>query len=67
MDFSEFSSYIFSIICVISGILIMWGEKDYIIPASGSSLRIPCSFLFWMMAAIFWALAVVIDDEDENL
>ena len=67
MDFSEVISYIFSITCVISGFLIIWGEEDYIIPSSGRSLRIPCTFLLWFMAVIFWAMAVVIDDEDENL
>ena len=67
MEVSEILSYVFSIICAGIGFLIMWGEEDYIIAASGSSLRIPCAFLFWVMAVIFWAIAVVIDDEDENL
>lgn len=67
MDFSEFISYVFSLVCVFSGFLIMWGEEEYIVPASGRSLRIPCAFLLWILAAIFWAMAVVIDDEDENL
>ena len=67
MEVSEILSYVFSIICAGIGFLIMWGEEAYLVPASGSSLRIPCAFLFWVMAVIFWAMAVVIDDEDENL
>ena len=67
MDSTEFSSYILSFICVIAGILILWGDENYIVPASGRSLRLPCSFLFWILAAIFWAMAVVIDDDEANL
>ena len=67
MDFSEVLSYILSFICAISGFLIMWGQEEYIVPASGRSLRIPCAFLLWILAVIFWGMAVVIDDEDENL
>ena len=67
MDFSEVLSYILSLICVISGFLIIWGQEEYIVPASGRSLRIPCAFLLWILAIIFWAMAVVIDDEEDNL
>ena len=67
MDFTELLSYILSIICVIAGVLIMWGDDDYIVPLSGRSLRLPCSFLFWVLATVFWAMAVVIEDEEENL
>ena len=67
MDFTELMSYILSGICVIAGVLIMWGDEDYIVPASGRSLRLPCAFLFWVFAAVFWAMAVVIEDEEENL
>jgi hypothetical protein len=67
MDSTEFSSYILSFICVIAGILILWGDENYIVPVSGRSLRLPCSFLFWILAAIFWAMAVVIDDDEANL
>ena len=42
-------------------------DRDYIIPASGRSLRIPCSFLFWVLAVVFYAMAVVIEDDDDNL
>ena len=67
MDSTEFLSYILSFICVIAGILILWSDENYIVPVSGRSLRLPCSFLFWILAAVFWAMAVVIDDEEENL
>ena len=67
MDSTELLSYILSAICVIVGVLILWGDEDYIVPASGRSLRLPCSFLFWVLAAVFWAMGVVIDDEEENL
>ena len=67
MDFSELLSYVLAVICVFAGIMIMWGSEDYIVPASGRSLRIPCSFLFWILAVTFYAMAVVIEDEDENL
>ena len=67
MDFSEFLSYVLALVCVFAGIVIMWGSQDYIVPASGRSLRIPCSFLFWVLAVVFYAMAVVIEDDDENL
>ena len=67
MDFSEVLSYVLAVVCVFAGIIIMWGSEDYIIPASGRSLRIPCSFLFWVLAVVFNAMAVVIEDDDENL
>ena len=67
MDFSELLSYVLSAICVIAGIFILWGDEDYIVPTSGRSLRLPCSFLFWVLAAVFWAMAVVIEDEEDNL
>ena len=67
MDSTEFLSYILSFICVIAGILILWSDENYIVPVSGRSLRLPCSFLFWILAAVFWAMAVVIDDDEENL
>ena len=67
MDFSELLSYVLALICVFAGIFIMWGSQDYIVPASGRSLRIPCSFLFWVLAVVFYAMAVVIEDDDDNL
>ena len=67
MDFTEILSYILSGVCFIAGALIMCGDEDYIVPASGRSLRLPCSFLFWVLAVIFWAIAVVIEDDEENL
>ena len=67
MDFSELLSYFLAAVCVFAGAIIMWGNEDYIVPLSGRSLRIPCSFLFWVLAVIFWAMAVVIEDDDENL
>ena len=67
MDFSELLSYVLALVCVFAGIVIMWGSQDYIVPASDRSLRIPCSFLFWVLAVVFYAMAVVIEDDDENL
>ena len=67
MDFSELVSYVLALVCVFAGIVIMWGSQDYIVPASGRSLRIPCSFLFWVLAVVFYAMAVVIEDDDGNL
>ena len=67
MDFSELVSYVLALVCVFAGIVIMWGSQDYIVPASGRSLRIPCSFLFWVLAVVFYAMAVVIEDDDDNL
>ena len=64
MDFTGFVSYFLSAFSVIAGILIFFGEEEYIVPASGRSLRLPCSFLFWMLALIFWAMAVKIEDDD---
>ena len=49
---------------LIAGIVIFFGENEYIVPASGRSLRLPCSFLFWFLALIFWAMAVKIEDDD---
>ena len=67
MDFSELLSYVLAVVCIFAGAIIMWGSEDYIVPASGRSLRIPCSFLFWILAVTFYAMAVVIEDEDGNL
>ena len=67
MDFSELLSYVLAVVCVFAGIMIMWGSEDYIVPASGRSLRIPCSFLFWVLAVVFYAMAAVIEDDDDNL
>ena len=67
MDFSEILSYFLALICVVAGWLILWSNEAYIVPASGRSLRLPCSFLFWVLAVVFWAMAVVIEDDDENL
>ena len=64
MDLTGIVSYILSAFSVIAGILIFFGEEEYIVPASGRSLRLPCSFLFWMLALIFWAMAVKIEDVD---
>ena len=67
MDFSELVSYVLALVCVFAGIVIMWGSEDYIVPASGRSLRIPCSFLFWVLAVVFYAMAVVIEADAQNL
>tara|TARA_B100001250_G_scaffold411685_1_gene440912 strand:- start:15 stop:218 length:204 start_codon:yes stop_codon:yes gene_type:complete len=64
MDLTGFISYIFSVLSIIAGIAIFFGEEEYIVPASGRSLRLPCSFLFWFLALIFWAMAVKIEDDD---
>ena len=64
MDLTGVVSYFLSAFSIIAGILIFFGEEEYIVPASGRSLRLPCSFLFWMLALIFWAMAVKIEDDD---
>ena len=64
MDLTGFVSYILSAFAVLAGIAIFFGEDEYIVPASGRSLRIHCSFLFWFLALIFWAMAVKIEDDD---
>ena len=43
---------------------LFFGDEEYIVPASGRSLRLPCSFLFWFLALIFWAMAVKVEDDD---
>lgn len=67
MDFSEVLSYFLALTCVVVGGIILWGNEAYIDPASGRSLRLPCSFFFWVLAVVFWAMAVVIEDDEENL
>lgn len=64
MDLTGFVSYFLSGFSLLAGIVIFLGEDEYIVPASGRSLRLPCSFLFWMLALIFWAMAVKIEDDD---
>ena len=64
MDLTGFASYILSGFTLIAGIVIFFGENEYIVPASGRSLRLPCSFLFWFLALNFWAMAVKIEDDD---
>ena len=46
MDFSEVLSYFLALTCVVVGGIILWGNEAYIVPASGRSLRLPCSFFF---------------------
>ena len=38
------------------GLLLLFGEREYIVPASGQSLSLPCAFAFWTLAVIFWAV-----------
>ena len=38
------------------GLLLLFGEGAYIVPASGQSLSLPCAFAFWTLAVIFWAV-----------
>jgi len=64
MDLTGLVSYIISAFSVLAGIVIFFGEEEYIVPASGRSLRLPCSFLFWFLALIFWAMAVKVEDDD---
>ena len=64
MDITGLVSYIISAFSVLAGFAIFFGDEEYIVPASGRSLRIPCSFLFWFLALIFWALAVKVEDDD---
>ena len=64
MDLTGFVSYTFSAFSVLAGIAIFFGEDEYIVPASGRSLRLPCSFLFWFLALIFWTMAVKVEDDD---
>ncbi|MEC7976896.1 MAG: hypothetical protein VX129_02730 [Candidatus Thermoplasmatota archaeon] len=64
MDLTGFASYILSGLTLFAGIVIFFGENEYIVPASGRSLRLPCSFLFWFLALIFWAMAVKVEDDD---
>ncbi|OIR23205.1 MAG: hypothetical protein BEU00_00735 [Marine Group III euryarchaeote CG-Epi3] len=64
MDLTGFVSYLLSGFSLLAGIAIFFGENEYIVPTSGRSLRLPCSFLFWFLALIFWAMAVKIEDDD---
>ena len=64
MDLTGFASYILSGFTLFAGIVIFFGENEYLVPASGRSLRLPCSFLFWFLALIFWAMAVKVEDDD---
>ena len=38
------------------GLLLLFGEREYIVPASGQSLSLPCAFAFWTLAVIFLAV-----------
>ena len=38
------------------GLLLLFSEQEYIAPASGQSLSLPCAFAFWTLAVIFWAV-----------
>ena len=67
MDFSEVLSYFLALTCVVAGGVILWGNEEYIVPASGRSLQLPCSFLSWVLAVVFWAMAVVIEDDEEKV
>ena len=64
MDLTGLVSYIISLFSVFAGIAIFFGNEEYIVPASGRSIRLPCSFLFWFLALIFWAMAVKVEDDD---
>ncbi|MFL2944331.1 MAG: hypothetical protein ACJZ2J_03240 [Candidatus Poseidoniales archaeon] len=64
MDLTGFASYILSGLTLLAGLVIFFGENEFIIHTSGRSLRLSCSFLLWFLALIFWAMAVKIEDDD---
>ena len=64
MDLTGFASYILSGLTLFAGCVIFFGENEFIIPTSGRSLRLSCSFLLWFLALIFWAMTVKIEDDD---
>jgi hypothetical protein len=67
MDITALLSYLLAFAAIVTGALLMWGKNDLIIPASGTSLRLPCSFFLWVLAVVFWSMATSADDEDDNL
>ena len=61
MGFFRICTSIFFGLGAAVGLLLLFGEREYIVPASGQSLSLPCAFAFWTLAVIFWAVA-----HDEN-
>ncbi|MEC9336793.1 MAG: hypothetical protein VX686_02955 [Candidatus Thermoplasmatota archaeon] len=61
MSFFRICASTFFGLGVVVGMLLFISEQEYIIPASGQSLSLPCAFAFWTLAVIFWAVA-----HDEN-
>ncbi len=58
--FRIFASIFFGLGAAV-GLFLLLSEREYIVPASGQSLSLPCAFAFWTLAVIFWAVA-----HDEN-
>ena len=58
--FRIFASIFFGLGAAV-GLFLLLREREYIVPASGQSLSLPCAFAFWTLAVIFWAVT-----HDEN-
>ena len=58
--FRIFASIFFGLGAAV-GLFLLLSEREYIVPASGQSLSLPCAFAFWTLAVIFWAVS-----NDEN-
>ena len=56
MGFFRICTSIFFGLGAAVGLLLFFGEREYIVPASGQSLSLPCAFAFWTLAVIFWAV-----------
>ena len=56
MSFFRICTSTFFGLGAVVGLLLLFGEREYIVPASGQSLSLPCAFAFWTLAVIFWAV-----------
>ena len=56
MGFFRICTSIFFGLGAAVGLLLFFGEREYIVPASGQSLSLACAFAFWTLAVIFWAV-----------
>ena len=56
MGFFRICTSIFFGLGAVVGLLLLFGEREYIVPASGQSLSLPCACAFWTLAVIFWAV-----------
>ena len=56
MDGFRPAARVLALLSAVAGLLLFFSGQEYVVPASGQSLSLPCAFAFWTLAVIFWAV-----------